>query len=216
MTQALKDTLTELLGSKKFLILLATLVAAAAARFGLNVSPDAIVPYLGLAATAILAQGIADHGKGAAEVATKTPQFGELAHGKLLETEPTPATKQAGFVSVCLLWGIACLGLAAYAFAFVTSCTAAQKAAAKTLATCSEGALEKALEPTVLSILENGPPDGAASWNVQLAALAAQFAPGEIDCVVTFVKAVMVGKVGGATDNSAAISRADEWLKHGK
>ncbi len=68
MMSALKSTLAEILGSKKALMLIATVAAAAAARLGWHVSADALYPYEALAASYLLAQGIADHGKGAEEV----------------------------------------------------------------------------------------------------------------------------------------------------
>ena len=72
MMAALKDTLTELLGSKKFLMLVATVLAAGAAKLGWNVDASTLLPFEGLAASAILAQGIADHGKSAAEAMAST------------------------------------------------------------------------------------------------------------------------------------------------
>jgi hypothetical protein len=72
MLSALGDTLMELLGSKKFLMLLATVIVALAAKLGWHVTTDQLLPWLGLAASAILAQGVADHGKGKAEEEGRT------------------------------------------------------------------------------------------------------------------------------------------------
>jgi hypothetical protein len=67
MLQALKATLLELAGSKKVLLFFATLIAWAAARLGLNIEQSQINNALMFVSSLLLAQGIADHGKPAAD-----------------------------------------------------------------------------------------------------------------------------------------------------
>ena len=59
----------ELFGSKKFLALLAGLVAVLLKAFGVPIGEEALLPVLGLIATYIVGQGVADNGKEAAKVA---------------------------------------------------------------------------------------------------------------------------------------------------
>jgi hypothetical protein len=67
MLDAFKSTILELLGSKKFLLLVAGLIAWALARLGFNVDQAQIDRGLELLGALIVAQGVADHGKPAAE-----------------------------------------------------------------------------------------------------------------------------------------------------
>lgn len=61
MLDAFKGTLLELLGSKKFLLLVAGLIAWAAARLGFNVDQAQIDRGLELLGALILAQSVSDH-----------------------------------------------------------------------------------------------------------------------------------------------------------
>lgn len=56
-----------LLGSKKFLLTVAGLIVAFLAKRGFNVSDEVVLAILGFFASAVLGQGIADNGKGAAQ-----------------------------------------------------------------------------------------------------------------------------------------------------
>lgn len=69
MIAALKDTLLEMAGSKKFLVLLSTVIAWLALKLGWHVDQDAIDRLLVVVSAYLVGQGIADKGKGAAEVA---------------------------------------------------------------------------------------------------------------------------------------------------
>lgn len=88
MRAALQGALLELAGSKKFLVFLATMIAAGAARIGWHVDPNALAPYLAVAGAYIVGQGIADHGKSAAQIAAAA-----AANSVPLETEPIETGK---------------------------------------------------------------------------------------------------------------------------
>jgi hypothetical protein len=88
------------------------------------------------------------------------------------------------------------------------ACSGSQKAAESSLWSCTESAVEKQLEPTVLNILTSG----VANWKEQLAAFARAFGGDEIDCAVSFARALLSAKQGGPTENAAAIARANEYL----
>lgn len=63
----MKAAILELLSSKKFLVLVATMIGAIAAHWGFTVDTEAVATYvLAPAAAWLVAQGIADHGKSAA------------------------------------------------------------------------------------------------------------------------------------------------------
>lgn len=63
----MKQALIDLFSSKKFLMLLAALIVAAAAKFGLALDNELVLSLLGIFAVAIGAQGAADAGKEAAK-----------------------------------------------------------------------------------------------------------------------------------------------------
>ena len=58
----------DLFASKKFLVMLSSIVIYSASRFGLDVPPDACDKFLGLVAAWLVGQGVADHGKEAAKL----------------------------------------------------------------------------------------------------------------------------------------------------
>lgn len=60
--------LKDLFSSKKFLVMLAAIVMAAASKLGLALDPELVNQILALAGAFIVGQGIADHGKEAAKV----------------------------------------------------------------------------------------------------------------------------------------------------
>lgn len=89
MTQGLRD----LLASKKFLASLVAMLCWAAARFGFAVDPvqatELIVPLVGF----VLAQGVADHGKGAAQItADAAATAGAPPAGIVAGPAPLPLT----------------------------------------------------------------------------------------------------------------------------
>lgn len=101
MLQALGSTLVELAGSKKAILLLATVVAAITAKVGWHVDAATIDRYLELAGAFIVAQGIADHGKGAEEERTRQklaglPTSGGASGGQVIQniTGPTGGVEQ--------------------------------------------------------------------------------------------------------------------------
>lgn len=64
MTEALKN----LFSSKKFLMAIAATIVTLGAKYGLNLDPELIALIVGTFASAIIGQGIADHGKEAARI----------------------------------------------------------------------------------------------------------------------------------------------------
>lgn len=64
----MKEILYELFASKKFLAALAGCVATLCAKLGWQVPTDTILAALSPLIAYIVAQGIADHGKGSAQV----------------------------------------------------------------------------------------------------------------------------------------------------
>jgi len=62
------EAIKALLGSKKFLVMLAGVIVAILAKVGVPIDPDLVNQVVGLAAAYIVGQGIADHGKEAAKV----------------------------------------------------------------------------------------------------------------------------------------------------
>lgn len=103
MWQAGKDTMVELLGSKKFFIFMASLIAAGAARIGWSVDQAVVDHYLELAGALILAQGVADHGKGAAEVMAKAA----LTTGTPVVAPPKPSIAPVVMLLAALGGGVA-------------------------------------------------------------------------------------------------------------
>lgn len=59
----MRDALKQLLGSKKFLVMLATILVYVAGKAGLNLTTDQLVPVLAVMMTYIVGQGISDIGK---------------------------------------------------------------------------------------------------------------------------------------------------------
>jgi hypothetical protein len=85
------------------------------------------------------------------------------------------------------------------------ACSGSQKAAETSLWSCTETAAVKDLEGTALNILTSG----VSNWKQQLLALASAFGNAELDCAVSFARAVLASKVGGPNE---AIARANEFL----
>jgi hypothetical protein len=65
-------TLKDLFSSKKFLVLLSALIVYVASRFGFDVKAETADKMLALVGVYLLGQGIADHGKGAVQIAAAT------------------------------------------------------------------------------------------------------------------------------------------------
>lgn len=64
----MKDTIADLLNSKKFLVAIATIIGMVLAKaFGVEIGDETLVQIIGAIGTVYLAaQGVADHGKSAA------------------------------------------------------------------------------------------------------------------------------------------------------
>lgn len=82
MLAQLGAAIRELLGSKKWLALIVAVIAGIAAKIGWSVDTNTIAMFVGLVATAILGQGIADNGKESKKV--------ELAHARIVSGIGTP------------------------------------------------------------------------------------------------------------------------------
>lgn len=67
------DALKILFTSKKFLMAIAATLVTLGAKYGLNLDPELIALIVGTFATAIIGQGIADHGKEAAKINADKP-----------------------------------------------------------------------------------------------------------------------------------------------
>ncbi len=65
----MKQTILDLLTSKKFLAALAAIIVYVAGHFGFNVDPALLDRISAALLVYVGAQGIADHGKSAAEIA---------------------------------------------------------------------------------------------------------------------------------------------------
>jgi hypothetical protein len=68
MWKALKKSITGILGSKKFIAAIASAGVTAAMHFGIEIPLDATIAVIGPVWVAILGQGVADLGKGKAEI----------------------------------------------------------------------------------------------------------------------------------------------------
>lgn len=72
----MKDALIGMLSSKKGLVMLACglmiLMTPIAAKVGYEIDEKQLLEFLGIAATYLVGQGIADHGKAAAEIHAET------------------------------------------------------------------------------------------------------------------------------------------------
>lgn len=115
--QAFVSTLAELAGSKKSIVLLGSVIAWVALKLGWHVDQNTIDRYLALAASYLLGQGIADHGKGAAEEHGRTARAlaaSGVPAGAVLSALAKPSrSPAAGFVRAQVLVALAALGLAA-------------------------------------------------------------------------------------------------------
>ena len=101
----------------------------------------------------------------------------------------------------------------------VGACGAATKPILHQLASCTESAVAKELQPTVQSILENG----GRTWKQQLDALAVSFGEDELGCAVAAAEQFFSTKAGAAPLSpandpaAAAAARAREYLSaHGQ
>lgn len=156
MLQALGETLQEMLGSKKFLMLLATVIATISAKIGWNITVEQLTPWIGLAASAILAQGIADHGKGKAEVEAKTVLALRNCDPNAVTVEKVITKEEklpdAGFaeIHVMILVALVCLFT-------VAACSWWSSKGESTTVDCGKGELSKlegvaiALAPAIVS-----------------------------------------------------------------
>lgn len=72
MWKSIKPVLKQILTSKKALATLAAVIAWALAQAGVGVTPEQILPLLGVLASFVVGQGLADIGKERAKVEGET------------------------------------------------------------------------------------------------------------------------------------------------
>lgn len=206
MIKALYSTLVEICDSKKALAVIATLISAAVAHLHWDVSPDAILPYLGLAAAYVVGQGIADHGKGAAEV---------IARAQALPPKPLAVVpKEAGFAAIQLLSVLAIVGLCA-GFTLSNGCGAKTKAAEQAFIDCLEEGV-KAEVPKLLPAVENILASGGSNWQAQLEALGIAYGKDALACTVSAAAIELGHKVGAGSATSPAAENAAAFIRsHG-
>jgi hypothetical protein len=88
----MKEVLTQLLGSKKFLAFAVTalvvILSPLVGLFGYEVDAEKLALLVGSAATYILSQGIADHGSTAAKINAASVASMDAAHDTLAHDEP--------------------------------------------------------------------------------------------------------------------------------
>lgn len=60
--------LKNLVSSKKFMIMAATILMALASKLGLNIDPEMLTQIIAVVSAYLVGQGIADHGKEAAKI----------------------------------------------------------------------------------------------------------------------------------------------------
>ncbi len=68
MGSTIKNLLLGFIGSKKFVAMVAGMVVTLLAKYKFNVDQTTVEGLIGIVMAYVLGQGIADHGKGAAEV----------------------------------------------------------------------------------------------------------------------------------------------------
>lgn len=101
----MKAAFAELLASKKFLTAIVGTIVALGAKFGLQLDDSLVASFVALFASAIVGQGLQDHGSTAAQIKADGPP-------------PAPAvtntvavdTKQAGFARLGVMIAIAAIG----------------------------------------------------------------------------------------------------------
>jgi hypothetical protein len=125
--QAFVGTLAELVGSKKALVLFASIGAWVALKLGWHVDEATIETYLKFVlAPYLVGQGIADHGKGAAEEHGRTARAlvaGGVPAGQVLSVVKPSRSPAAGFVRTSVLVCISVAALLAAAVGGMVGCS---------------------------------------------------------------------------------------------
>lgn len=146
----MKTVLIDLFTSKKFLAALAAIIIYVGGRFGFDVDPAALDRIVAALLVYIGAQGIADNGKGAAQVHQRS--FAARAG-----TVPTGLESGAALKTAALL-ALVVLGLGASQIA----CTPAQRTTAGHAVVDCTAASAGAIGAT-LTAMRAAPPDGCAA-----------------------------------------------------
>ena len=88
----MKDTITELLASKKFLAFavsaLLIVLSPIVGWFGYEIDPEKLALLVGTAATYILSQGLADHGSTAAKINAASVVSMDAQHDTMVADKP--------------------------------------------------------------------------------------------------------------------------------
>lgn len=197
----MRAAIAELLGSKKFLTMIAGLLVTAGAKWGLKLDPEVCIAILSLFGILIGAQGAASVGKEAAQIRAAVPPLvgSELRITETSQapanptppaltppTPPTPTTGPGGFVRCTLLIVIA---IAAWPIAMLASCSSMKSgatSAASSFVDCTkEGVRESVTElrPVGMSLIANSVTNGKVDYG-QVRDLAKGFATDVARCMV--------------------------------
>lgn len=206
MLTAFKDMATELMGSKKFFIFIATLISSGLALVHWNVDPAVIDHYLELAGALIVAQGVADHGKGAVVAQMKAAAKGLAV--------PPPAKPPVAPV-------VATLALFAGGFALVHSgcstVTKDVKAGGSAFIDCSKADIQQVVDgSTGLTLLAAVVGDLAQQNYADLIdQLVAKFGDVAVGCAVRAVDVALTAAKGSAAttaEATPALAHADDVI----
>lgn len=132
-TTVVHDAFLELLASKKLMLALLSMISWLLARIGLHVDPATALAFISPLLAAIVAQGVADHGKGAEQVRTR-----RIA---LMTGQPTlvKETRMRAAVGTMFVVLVAAMAVGVYAGC---GASAAIAQGANTFGSCSEVKIE--------------------------------------------------------------------------
>lgn len=127
----MKTALIELLSNKKFLTAIVGAIVALAARYGLSLDDSLVALIVSLFASAIIGQGVADHGKTAAQITADAMRSVPRAPAAVVVNQPIEQPR--GFIRLGLMLIIAAIASAV----LLAGCggAAREKARGYTLAT---------------------------------------------------------------------------------
>lgn len=171
---SLRDTLLELVRSKKFLMAVLAAIAWLGGRFGLHLDPSEATELISPILVAIAGQAVADHGKSAAQIEAANPKPGSLAiattgnvdaspvgqapvispiavapsSSTTVPTQPlgvVPPRQPGGFIGLDVLLGLAVLMLAAIVCIACSSLGGTAKKIGGDVVDCTKGEVSKAI-----------------------------------------------------------------------
>ena len=200
--------LQELFASKKFLVFLAGVLTLIASKLGLNLDPDTLNGVIALTAAYVVGQGIADHGKGAAQVNAALAL-------KLANPIPAPApiavgsvrTPAAGFAVPKLLLILVAFAVVALGV-FAVSCAQIKKTEANIIECAKEEAAIATKGTDVISLgidiaaqLGTAAVAGEAAFAAKVTELIGQYGAPVVACVM-----LKDSTPAGGTTGSAAMA----------